>query len=198
MTRCESSSLVGPAFGQKTNNWNDANQDVVISAFICDTLAPFSWKSWTIVVLLLLFAVLFPGGVHFLRLFNPRTLAPDNEWFLDLAKRMIQDRQNTGVSCWLQNVMIVKCHLRSSMQERTRLTEDGKVIWRLKSSKLHNLKSCFDCFRTSGMTTFSWCYFTVARQNREFYLVAKQTLMFLTTKPDKWPTTWNRKPKPRS
>ena len=45
-----------------------------------------------------MFTVLFPGLVTFLRYFNPWALGPENAWFTDLAKRMIQDRLNTKVS----------------------------------------------------------------------------------------------------
>ncbi len=42
-------------------------------------------------------AVLFPGFVHFVRRFHPNFIHAPNEWFMELGRRMIEDRQQTGV-----------------------------------------------------------------------------------------------------
>ena len=61
--------------------------------------------------------VLFPSFVKFLRIINPRALTLPNQWFMDLAKKMIKDRLQTGVSLDLT----LKCRIQHLVPSSKRL-----------------------------------------------------------------------------
>ncbi len=164
-------------------------------------LSHFSF--WTLLVVL-------PGAVKLIRWFNPEAFGAD-PWFLDLAKRMIEDRITTGVGPWIQTYLSFWSQNKNQEIRISRTSHhDQSLLPLLRIHCEHALKwlvtqhrkECFvldagPFYRRFGMITFSWCWCTEKSWNPEVEMcrVARRTQMM---KIEKAFAIWNNRPGERS